>query len=293
MRMALKKYWLFLLLGIVALVLISLKLFLGQQKTTPPASTAELSAPVFIQEKVTNNIINYQIDFSLNASFPNSLPVYQLASIKTDSFPAIEPNYGGPAVITSDPAATTRAKEFLKEKGVEDRFTEISSLSYLGIDKSETFVATSSAEIDVYVVGFWSKIKGLTVVSNGPKSPLSYVWVGKNGQIQKALATTFSEQEIKPFPLRSLETAARDITSQKGSLVWLEKDNDYGFSPAVAVGSIILERVSLAYFLPTNDSKIIEPIYVFEGKAFLLDGKIINTAVYLPAVEEKYLSFGS
>lgn len=289
MNIFLKKYWLILLLITTVVVLFLIKIFLAQ-KPIPQITQEKLPSPRFIQEQVTNQTINYQLTFSPPSDFPSSLPVYKVSGYKTETFPEIVPDLSGPPVVSSDSAVVELAGAFLKEKGVEENFLEISQIKYRRVKKMETFPATGSGEIDVFVVNFWPNIDKVTLISDTPASPLSSVWLGKNSRVQKAFTTNFVLEEMSSYLLRSLTVASQDVLNQKGTLVWLEKEEAYESVSPKTIQTIIIDRVSLAYFISSENPVFLEPIYVFEGKAVLLaEEKTIRAAVYLPAVEEKYL----
>lgn len=285
----LKKYWLFLFLVIIIFVLFLVRVFLSP-KEVPQTSPEKLPRPRFIQAPVSNQFINYQFSFSGPADLPSSLPVYKVLNLKTDAFPEITPDLAGESVISSDSAAMGLAKSFLEEKGVEENFLNLSQVNYRRVEKTETFPATASSEIDIFVVNFWPTIEKIAVVSDTPNSPLSSVWLGKNGRAQKVFSTSFSLEEKGAYPLRSLAVANQDLLGQKGTLVWLEEEELYESGLSKTVEAVILDRVSLAYFLPPKNLGILEPIYVFEGRAVLGgEEKTRRAAVYLPAIEEKFL----
>lgn len=286
----LKRYWFLWFLGGVVVVLFLIKTFFAPGLAPTPAPLEKLPAPEFVPEQVTNQVLNYQFDFPLPTNFPSSLPVHKISQIETKTFPEIKPDLEGAQIVSSDSAAVEIAKGFLQEKEIDERFASLSQVGYRTVGKLETFLATTSAEADLFIVDFWPKIDGATVVTNKPIAPPTSVWVGKNGKVQKALATIFSLEETKTYPLRSLVIAQQDLFRQKGVLVWLEKEETYGFLPPKTIGEITIERVSLAYFLPLKTFVFFEPIYIFEGKTELENGKVVRVTIYLPAVEENLLS---
>ncbi len=283
----LKKYKIILLLAGLALVLFLIKIFWANKPATPSV-VERLPFPVFTQANITNRTINYQFNFSQPGNLPENLPVYKVSDLKTETFPEIKPDYVGSPVVSEDSVAIQAAKTFLQEKGIDDNFAGLSQLQYRQIDKSETFSASSSAQADIFVVNFWPQIKDITVVSDTPQSPLTSIWVGKNGKTEKAFATTFSFTESGSFSLRSLQTASQDLVSQKGTLVWLDEGENYGYLPPKTVLGITLQKASLAYYLPSTNQEIMEPVFVFEGTAQIQGEGAIKAAVYLPAIEEKY-----
>ncbi len=284
-----KKYEILLLLAGIILVLFLVKVFFTG-KPSPSVTAERLPIPSFAQENITNRTVSYQFNFSPTQNFPTSLLVYKISSLKTETFPEIKPDFAGSPVITLDQTAVQTAKAFLGEKGVGEEFAGLSQLQYLKIDKTETFSASSSAEADIFVVNFWPQIKTTTVVTDKPSSPPTSIWVGKNGKIEKAFATTFSIEEAGSFSLRTLEIAAQDISQQKATLVWLDNGGTLGYAPPRTVLNVVLEKVSLAYFLPSSSQELLEPIFVFEGKAQIQGEGSVAAAVYLPALAEKYFT---
>ena len=279
----LKRYWLIFFLAGVAVVLCLIKTYFAPGPLPTPSPLEKIPFPKFSAEEVTNRTINYQFALSLPTDFPQNLPVYKVLNLETKTFSEIKPDLTGTPLIFSDLQATEAARTFLKENGIGEEFATLAQVSYRKVGKLETFPATTSAEADIFVVGFWSQVDGVTVVSSKPTSPPTSVWVGKNGKIQKAFATIFSLGESKVYPLRSLTIAQQDLLGQKGTLVWLEKEETYGPLPPKTIVSLTIERVSLAYFLPQETPGVLQPIYIFEGKAELSDGKMVGAAVYLPA----------
>ena len=286
----LKRYWLIFFLAGVVVVLFLIKTYFAPGPLPTPPPLERLPTPRFTSESITNRTINYQFALSLPTNFPQSLPVYKISQIETKTFPELKPDLSGPQLLSSDSAAIEVAKTFLQEKNISEEFASLNRVTYRKVGKLETFIATTSAEADIFVVDFWAGVEGTTVVSGRPISPLVSVWLGKNGKIQKAFATTFSLTESKTYPLRPLITAQQDLLLQKSTLVWLEKEEAYGPLPPETINNLTIEWVSLAYFLPSPTFGFLEPIYIFEGKAILTTGKTVGAAVYLPAIEETYLT---
>lgn len=286
----LKKYWFIFLLGGIATVLFLVKTVFPPQPQPP--SLERLPLPKFIPEEITNRTINYQFNLSLPTDFPQNMPVYKILNLEARTFPETKPDLGGNTLVSSDSAAVEIAREFLREKNIDNGLFSFIEVSYRLVEKMEAFPATTSARANIFVVDFWGKTDETKILSDKPVSPLASIWVGKNGRVQKAFAMIFSLAEPKLYPLRPPTIAQQDIVAQKGTLVWLEKEEDYGpLPPQTTIENLMIEGVFLAYFLPPPGVSHLEPIYVFEGKAQLVGGRVVGTAIYLPAIEEKLLFF--
>lgn len=283
----LKKYWFIFLLGGIAIVLFLVKIVFPPQPQPP--FLERLPFPKFIPEEATNRTINYQFNLSLPTDFPQNMPVYKILNLEVQTFPEIKPDLAGNTLVSSGSAAVEIAREFLREKNIDNGLFSFIEVSYRMVEKMEVFSATTSAQANIFVVDFWGKTDEIKILSDKPVSPLASVWVGKNGGVQKAFAMIFSLAEPKLYPLRPPTIAQQDIVAQKGTPVWLGKEEDYGPLPPETIENLIIEKVFFAYFLPPPGVSHLEPIYVFEGKAQLAGGRVVGAAVYLPAIEERLL----
>lgn len=283
MKNFLKKYWLFGFLIFLVFLVVVLKIFFSQKTTVVP--NRELSTPKFISEQVVNQNINYQITASLPTNLPTNLPVYEIAGLRIKDAPYQEASPSSAKIDQKE--AEALAKKFLLENGGPALDYE-TTVSFIILGKTETF-ATQDAELaDAYVVGFQPKINKTGMIADRPDTALSNVWITKTGQVAKASVLGFSLNQLKNYPLRNIKTAQADLLAQKATLVWLKKPA-YAPSLPANVLSFVVNKIYLAYFLPNQENDILQPIYVFEGKTTLQSGEIEEAAIYLPAIEEKYL----
>jgi hypothetical protein len=289
----LKNKWALLLLVGVALVLILIKVFwLPKQQAGlfPSASPQQtLPLPKFIPEQITNQSVNFELGPLSLTNQPTTLPVYQVSSIGEDYFPEASGNLEGQTILFDNATAIEEAKKILKEKGLEIN-NSATHVSYKTVENLNAFSVPTASEASIFVVDFQLKKDGFPIVLEQPHASIYSVWLGKNGKMQKGFAFKPVLGEAANFPMRSLEQAKTDITKQKGTVVWLEQQlTEEGAPGPLTIDKITLDTVYLAYLLPSQAPGYLQPIYVFEGKASLVDGSSVAAAVYLPAVEEKYL----
>ena len=60
-------------------------------------------------------------------------------------------------------------------------------------------------------------------------------------------------------------------------------------APAKNLGEVTLNNAYLAYYLPTKQPDIIQPVWIFEGES-KIDNLPVNVTFAVPAIESKYLS---
>ncbi len=77
------------------------------------------------------------------------------------------------------------------------------------------------------------------------------------------------ENTFATYPLRSISNAFRDLKENKGVVIFAPNTN-----------TVSIRNIFLAYYLPSNYTPYLQPVYVFEGE---------NFAAYVPAILSDYV----
>lgn len=287
-----RHYWFFIFLAFLATIIGGLVFFFRQPTTLPqPPKLPTLVPPQFKPAQIAEGRIFYQLDLKENApEAPDKLPFYQVQSRPSFNYP-VKANLEGKSILISPTQAAGLAKGFL---GQNNRFPEELNqgeyqIKFLKIGGYEVFPTDSFEKADIVAVHFYPKIGDLYIIDNNPFSALVEVWIGKNGQPQKVrdFLAEYKKTEGGDYPIISF-TKAWQAIEQKGTVVSVLKQEET-YSPAVVkINTIVIDKVYLAYFQPSELPSLLQPIWVFQGKAILQDGTESEVTVYLPAIEEKY-----
>ena len=283
-----RRYWLFIFLAFLATILAMIVLF----RTKPSHIVEEpqlplLNRPLFQKAKITTGAINYQL--SLQEEIPQSpekLAVYRARPPSFFDYSKLtNPNLEGEKIITSTTQAAGLAKTFLEQNKrlPPDLKKGTYGVKFFKVSGYEVFQTENFASSDILTVHFYPQIDDYLVLGSSPFSALVEVWVGKNGQIQKVkdFLAEYDRTDAVEYPLVSFDQAWQMITNQKGTIVSLVVQEKAYAPPAVKIENVTIIKAYLAYFQEQELPSKLQPIWVFEGQ---------TTAVYLPAIVEKYFT---
>lgn len=184
-----------------------------------------------------------------------------------------------PELLPNKEEAVAQAKALLSSAGKLykdlDEGTNTISLWKIGFGELTEVKGLTDANI-IRVDFFRKQLDGdRTIVSeNLDKSSVSVLISGSSEASKKIVEVNYKYVNVddsapSTYPIKSPEVAFNDL---KSGYYWPAKD--------VASSSVVIRKVSLAYFEPITPVQFLQPVYVFEG-----DGGFV---AYVPAVTEKY-----
>lgn len=101
-----------------------------------------------------------------------------------------------------------------------------------------------------------------------------------------------TSQEGGTYPIIPVERAYQDLLEKKASLVFIKEDGADFFAGSDAVKNIDkidIVNIQLAYYMPNEYVKYLQPIYLFYGKFITKEDKRGDVYFYLPAVDSQVL----
>jgi hypothetical protein len=290
-----QRYWLFILLAFLATIVVGLVLIKPRLKPpTEIVQPATLEKPLFNQAKINPEKINFQLNLTGETpKAPPKLPVYRVSPQKQfDYSPLVKINLEGEKIVASPEEAAAYAKGFLEKNQRWNSYLENGEFEndYFKVGGYEVFRTDSFEKADIIAVHFYPEINKLLVIGTSPFSGLVEVWVGKNAQVQKVKDVLADYDLSYPldYPLITFDQAWQEIEAQKGTIVSLTKQEEVYSPVTISISSININQAFLAYYQPSELPSSLQPIWVFEGTAFLQDYSESEVAVYLPAIEETY-----
>ncbi len=158
----------------------------------------------------------------------------------------------------------------------------------LTIDKQEVAYFIGSGDLEstndfssasIYDVPFYQLLNGLPVYLQFGGNARTHVWVTRSGEIQRITLNTSDNLTSKREEDILTETEARNKISDGAGII-VRYGNNFN-SPLPAPDRTVINSMELGY-LKDSESKIIYPIFIFKGEAFI-DGVPEPITVYLPA----------
>jgi hypothetical protein len=134
----------------------------------------------------------------------------------------------------------------------------------------------------------------IKVFTNSPVISNINTYVGKTGTSTNDLKVTDGTYNYYnttgnygTYPIISADEAWNLLLENKSSLVFIREDGADYFAPSSSVSNvktIDIRSMELAYYMPTNISKYLQPIYVFSGKYTTANRVTGDIVFYLPAL---------
>lgn len=192
-----------------------------------------------------------------------------------------------PSNIPSPEDLTKTADDFLKTHGLHPQNigTSTSNIRAYLSHNGQVGPTTDRSKANIYAVEFNRQLDGLIIQEQyGRKAPI-VVWVDSKLSVNKV---SFQYPQINltsktPVPLLSLNEAKAKISKGEGNIVNFEPGAIDPKSVNAAT-SIVLTKVAIRYF-DDKVTKVLQPIFVFEGVGDYPGFPEQDVVIYLPAIK--------
>ena len=162
---------------------------------------------------------------------------------------------------------------------------------YLIFSKNRLSSADNFPNAQVVEFSFDKKLATLPVIGTTPDSLYLKVRITKNGKITYLSSRFFNRfLERGSYQIKTSEQAIEEVESGQGQIVQavLLDENQQALelfrNQPVDVKFATITKISLAYFLPSQEISMLQPIFVFEGN-FQKDNQNGKIIIYLPAIK--------
>ncbi len=198
------------------------------------------------------------------------------------------------------------AIEFFESAGLtlEDYDTLTTKLART--DGSNLIETSSVSESQFTIVDFFRSIKPgeypYKILGPNPKrGMIELVISGKKTDQNRPEDTSFvggrymfreiDKKNFSTYPVKSVEAAYQELSEGKGSITYLKPGNEDFFATYTPIkpSSIKIREIYIAYFEPETLPQYLQPIFVFEGKAFSNEGKEGEYIAYVPALSNEWI----
>lgn len=187
----------------------------------------------------------------------------------------------------SDESIKNVARDFLVNNGfVGPEEIAFGELVFLREAPGEGFYPTSRAAASFYQVNFNPQAAGRTVLRLNPQDPLISVRVLPDGEIFSAHVVrlgVLSESQTQ-YQLKNYKEFSSKIN--RSVLVSLDEGNVYlpDLSKG-AVKAVSLKEVELSFLLESEESTVLQPVYLLSGTAVVVGfSGPVSAFLYLPAI---------
>lgn len=187
-----------------------------------------------------------------------------------------------------------KSSEFIQKIPLLDRDLVLNpqKTQYL-ILENERFTNAGTFDNSQIIQLFYDKrLSDYPLVGNSPDVLQTIIKIQKNGEILSLNSRFFEEYEVSgTAQLKSPSEALDEIRIGKGKIVQTLILDQYGQAielfraTPVDVKSVQINKISLAYFLPSNTEDLIQPIFNVEGTFSHKGGEVGKITIYLPAVK--------
>lgn len=176
-------------------------------------------------------------------------------------------------------AAVGEAKKFLERLGAmpEDLNSGRADVRYLAATESAMVPAISAYEANFTRVDLYRANKDdLKVVTvGGDSSPVNVILSGQTAEKRIVQANYYYSQAIAEdfatYPLKPINDAWNELLAGKGFI-----------SKRTIENTIVIRRITLAYFESNEPQEFMQPVYMFEGDAGFM--------AYIPAMSPEYVN---
>jgi hypothetical protein len=255
-----------------------------------------LQKGVFPEKTITEiaNNLGFGEPFIANDVFDGKTYVYQgETATLTVSVKNQELNYTLNSIPSfankqlSDSSLVNLATNFLTENGfVSPDDIQFASFSYLKETAGQGLYSVSKEEATFYQVNFSSVVSETTILTLNPQDTPIYVRILPDGTVFKARVIrlgTISES-LTQYKLKTYDEVVSEITN--ATLISLDDGNIHlSDIPEGSIENILISEVRLVYLLDSPTSQILQPVYLFKGKATISGfPSEVNASLYLPAV---------
>lgn len=173
-------------------------------------------------------------------------------------------------------------------------------------DGSNLIETSSVSESQFTIVDFFRSVKPgefpYKILGPNPKRGMVELIIsGKTTNERQTTNTSFvggkymfrelDKEKFSTYPIKSVETAYQELSDGKGAITYLKPGNEDFFASykPIKPETIKIREIYIAYFEPETLPQYLQPIFVFEGKAFSSDGKEGEYVAYVPAVSAEWV----
>ena len=142
------------------------------------------------------------------------------------------------------------------------------------------------AQANFITFNFNYALEGLKVVGNISDLRIT---LSPSGEVARLIFKLFkATREPDDYPILGFANALKMLLNNQGSLINVTGQRE-DIETAKNLGEVTLNNAYLAYYLPTKQPDIIQPVWIFEGES-KIDNLPVNVTFAVPAIESKYLS---
>ncbi len=190
--------------------------------------------------------------------------------------------------VSPQPKSTDDLKNeslnFLKGLGLNNQFSPQSKFIYFKTQGEFETIVKEPQNADRTAVNFFYEISGLKIL-NQVAASASF---DKQNQLTGVSYYHLSlGTPTGNYPVTTFEDAVNSLQLGKGSLIEATPTYNTDSPLPQSFKNVEVDNAYLAYYLPSKDSKILQPVWVFEGKSQTADGEVQLTYA-VPAIESQY-----
>ncbi|MCL5675979.1 MAG: hypothetical protein M1120_02530 [Patescibacteria group bacterium] len=146
---------------------------------------------------------------------------------------------------------------------------------------------------DTLQILFLPTVGGLPVFGIGPAEPIISVKINlKSREITELenFMRPYDPDEKSSYPLVPVTNIINSLGPANVTIVLLKNSSGVFVSDFSKVATVKLNKVSLSYYLTSENQLFLQPVYLFTGEAFFNDGGLGSISLYVPAINQQYFA---
>lgn len=186
-----------------------------------------------------------------------------------------------------------KAQESIKSLGIINGVITLDNqnTAYLAFSNGSYTSASSFDEAQIISLYFNLNLSGYPIFYNTPNPSLINIMMKKDGQVASFNARFFSGfKQAESYKIKPYQQALSELKGGQGKLVntLLLDDNNQSVDESsirpVDIQKADIKKSQIAYFLPTDSTSAIQPVFVFTGE-FTINNQKGRAIFYLPAAQ--------
>lgn len=163
-----------------------------------------------------------------------------------------------------------------------------------GTYEDELTSADSFEDAEYIEFNFLKNLSDSPVYYGPPDASFLQIRLAKDGRLVQLTSRIFKDfTPAENYNLKSPQEAIAEVKNGQGKIVQTLFPDKYGQAfeifrtqPA-AIENLDVQHISIAYYLPSNPTEYIQPVFVFEGIFNYKPDQIGRAIIYLPAIKNQ------
>ena len=184
------------------------------------------------------------------------------------------------------------ATSFMKKIALLGGDLELKKTEYQVVSGNYRLPVEKFEDAQIIEFSFDKQLSGISLTDNYPGSGFSRARVTKDGEVAYLFSRYFDKfSESDSYDLKTTKEVQDEIAKGQGKIVQTEVLDEKGvplniYEHPQNISNAILEKVSLAYFLPDDIKETVQPIFIFEGSFKTNKNESGKVVIYLPAIKQ-------